>query len=387
MGRAKLLTIAILLGMLGPLQIVASPMSMVMDDSHFNTMAYYEDHGPVAISSNEDFSSQGWPGLGTPEDPYVIEGLFINTSRGRNCIEVRNTRMHFTVINCFFSHYGDDNEWPGGTHASVGARFFNNTHGMVENNSFIGNGVGVYVIMSNNTMIGDNNFSGVADDPIISAISSNVTISNNVCAGNSFSIDVTGHAYDDKKFYDGSYDDITIINNVCNTNLIGIVIHGCMSGVVANNTAFDNDGYWDRDEESAMRLGSNFVIRDSRNLLFTNNTGIAKGLCISVKESLNISVVLNSFISYEFHPAYDESKLAFFDYNYYSNYDGIDEDGDGIGDTPYFDLYGNIQDEHPLMYWPWLKPLPTATATIIITMIVIGGVCGLIALIVVIKRR
>lgn len=387
MSRSKLLTIVILLGMLGSLQIVASPMNMAMSDSHSGIVADYDAHGPIAISSNEDFSSQGWPGSGTLEDPYVIEGLFINASRGQDCIKVRNTRMHFTVTNCFFGHYGYDNEWPGGTHASVGARLFNNTHGMVENNSFIGNGVGVYIIMSNNTMIRDNIFSGIFDDPIISAISSHVTISNNICAGNSFSINVADYAWDEHESYDGIYDDITIIDNVCNANLIGIVIGGCMSGIIANNTAFDNDGYWDSDYWGATTLGSNFLIHDSQNLLFTNNTGVAKGVCISVRDSLNISIVLNSFVSHEFHPAYDESKLAFFDYNYYSNYDGIDENGDGIGDTPYFDLYGNIQDEHPLMYWPWAKPLPTATATIVITLIVIGGVCGLIVLIVVIKRR
>ncbi len=337
--------------------------------------ADYTPHDPILITSDDDFETQGWPGSGTPEDPFVIEALSIDVARGGHCMELRNTRASFTVRSCFLSHYGD--EWVGGSHASTGVKLFNSTHGIVENSGFIENGVGIYMLMSNNTMIKDNDFSGVADDPIISAISSHVTISNNICSGNSFGIDVTKHGHDYSpaldilKSYSGIYNDITVVNNTCTGDKLGILISGCMSGTIMNNTAFNNDYYWDDGEEGAMTRGSNFMISDSQNLLFTNNTGIAKGVCISIKGSLNISVVGNSFTSHEFHPAYDESKLAFFDYNYYSNYDGIDEDGDGIGDTPYFDLYGNIQDEHPLMYYPWCEP--EIDSSDFILLLVIGG--------------
>ncbi|MBS3794064.1 MAG: hypothetical protein KGY80_04160, partial [Candidatus Thorarchaeota archaeon] len=37
--------------------------------------ASYAKHDPIIITSNADFESQEWPGNGTQEDPYLIEGL------------------------------------------------------------------------------------------------------------------------------------------------------------------------------------------------------------------------------------------------------------------------------------------------------------------------
>ena len=37
----------------------------------------YIEHDPIDIRSNDDFETQGWPGNGTENDPYIIEGLTI----------------------------------------------------------------------------------------------------------------------------------------------------------------------------------------------------------------------------------------------------------------------------------------------------------------------
>ena len=37
--------------------------------------------------------------------------------------------------------------------------------------------------------------------------------------------------------------------------------------------------------------------------------------------------------------------------NYWDDYDGIDENGDGIGDTPYFVSNKDNQDRYPLNYF------------------------------------
>jgi len=55
------------------------------------TGAAYTSHAPITISSNADFSTQGWPGSGTVDDPYVIEGLNI-TSDGN--VSQSLERMH-----------------------------------------------------------------------------------------------------------------------------------------------------------------------------------------------------------------------------------------------------------------------------------------------------
>ncbi|UCE11525.1 MAG: right-handed parallel beta-helix repeat-containing protein [Candidatus Thorarchaeota archaeon] len=63
-------------------------------------------HGPILISSNRDFQSQGWPGNGTVENPYVIEGLSIQSEE--NCIFVTRTSVHFVVRDCRLSSGDDD---------------------------------------------------------------------------------------------------------------------------------------------------------------------------------------------------------------------------------------------------------------------------------------
>jgi len=53
-------------------------------------------HDPIVIDEDSDFNNQGWPGSGTEESPYVIEGLDI-TSDG-NCISISNTNVHFRIM-------------------------------------------------------------------------------------------------------------------------------------------------------------------------------------------------------------------------------------------------------------------------------------------------
>jgi parallel beta-helix repeat protein len=58
----------------------------------------YTPHDPVIITNNSDFSAQGWPGNGTEERPYIIEGLEIND--GPACINVTDTTAFFEIRNC-----------------------------------------------------------------------------------------------------------------------------------------------------------------------------------------------------------------------------------------------------------------------------------------------
>ncbi len=52
---------------------------------------------------------------------------------------------------------------------------------------------------------------------------------------------------------------------------------------------------------------------------------------------------------------FDASSTALFDYNYYSNYTGIDSNADGIGDTWHpIDGPANNNDTHPIVYHPTL---------------------------------
>ena len=61
----------------------------------------YTTHAPIIITSDADFETQSWPGNGIPGDPYIISGLNITSTDV--CIDIRNTRAHFKVMNCVIS--------------------------------------------------------------------------------------------------------------------------------------------------------------------------------------------------------------------------------------------------------------------------------------------
>jgi len=75
-----------------------------------------------------------------------------------------------------------------------------------------------------------------------------------------------------------------------------------------------------------------------------------------------------------FSAAWDDGKEG----NYWSNYRGVDNDGDGIGDTPY-KIYENITDNYPLMkpvvlaiipeFPSWTPLLSTLVAVATVSMI------------------
>jgi len=54
-------------------------------------------HVPIQIDGTSDFVSQGWPGSGTENDPYLIEGLNITASIGKDCISITNTDSYFII--------------------------------------------------------------------------------------------------------------------------------------------------------------------------------------------------------------------------------------------------------------------------------------------------
>ena len=66
----------------------------------------YIQHDAILIENEVDFAAQaiaeGWSGTGESETPYVIENLQINyTLDSGSAIEIRNTKLYFSIKNCF----------------------------------------------------------------------------------------------------------------------------------------------------------------------------------------------------------------------------------------------------------------------------------------------
>jgi len=67
----------------------------------------YEEHTPIVIDGNPNFNdtaiTEGWPGNGTVNNPFIIEGLNITGPSGNNLIDIKNTDVYFQINNSFLS--------------------------------------------------------------------------------------------------------------------------------------------------------------------------------------------------------------------------------------------------------------------------------------------
>ncbi|MFW9979853.1 MAG: right-handed parallel beta-helix repeat-containing protein, partial [Candidatus Thorarchaeota archaeon] len=104
------------------------------------------DHVPIEIDGTADFGLQGWPGSGTPADPYIIAGLNITQDLGMYMISIQNTYASFIIRDCWINQ-GDT------THAIY---IRNTTAAVVEYNTITSQKDGVYCYNSNDTILDHN---------------------------------------------------------------------------------------------------------------------------------------------------------------------------------------------------------------------------------------
>lgn len=375
MRKAEILVIAFLIAAFCSAQINALPIEVTLlaDESRSFNLANYEVHDPILISSDDDFVIQGWPGNGTVEEPYVIENLSISVSHDQGyCIEIKNAQSHFVVRNCFLYgisytsaivlrdtmngliEYNQCNVTGGGIQTFDG---WNNT--VRSNNCTTDGGTAIYFCHSENSTISENLcFNGSI---FVHQSSNNSTIVGNVCFGSSIGF--------------SSSDYVTILNNTCpwiisdshpsesrsyDCAILGNIITGyespigvsrsiyllrLASSIVANNTVLHT-------------CGDAIDISYCESIAVINNTVIESDHAIGISgECSNISVLWNTFNAFlgDSATVYNHGELSFFDYNYYSDYDGVDANGDGVGDIPYENC--GVLDIHPLMYPPGSSPL------------------------------
>lgn len=146
---------------------------------------------PIAIDGDEDFARQaaaeGWPGDGSEDNPYVIEGYEIDGSEKRYGIRIHNTTAYFVVTGCYLhSAKGELDFWiPGGDVGYLvpgpGLYLVNVRNGKLENNVIANNeGAGIDVRISDSNIISNNIvYSNGGHSGIYLHLSDNNIISNN----------------------------------------------------------------------------------------------------------------------------------------------------------------------------------------------------------------
>ncbi len=153
--------------------------------SYFETPLPLQNHTlrePIRINNNTDLAEQaseeGWPGNGTQDEPYVIEGYEIDGGGYGYAVYVGNVTSHLEVNDCYMH-----NTSGGGVkfYDNSGLHLFNTTNANIQYNVIINNGeYGIHLRFSSHILVSDNIIYSNSGHEIILEGSYNNTIQNNI---------------------------------------------------------------------------------------------------------------------------------------------------------------------------------------------------------------
>lgn len=303
-------------------------------------------HSPIRIDNNAELAAEAVNGSGTAGDPYIIEDWEIDGTGMGYCVYIGNTTNHFEVRNCILhdANGAGNRPWPP-YYSNSGIQLHNVTNGVVEGNSFSSNGNGIFLYQSHNNKISKN----TVDDcwyGIWLEASDNNEINNNTVTNNNEGFDICW-----------TMNNVLVNNTVTSNDGYGIRLRTCNRYTfINNNTISENgEGVWIDDSRS------NPPFYNNNNTLF-NNTISYNDVGLRVHPLSNFTTIYhNNFIYNSVHQAYDNGSALYgssnndwynttlLEGNYWSDYRGIDNNHDEIGDTGYSIDGGTDVDQYPLM--------------------------------------
>jgi parallel beta-helix repeat protein len=191
-------------------------------------------HARIAIDGDANFTDtallEGWPGDGSPENPYIIDGLDIDiSSNDRYCIIITNTQVSFIISNCRLT---------GAILLIIEARGYwgagifleNVTNCELVKNLIYSSGHSIVAFNLNYSTMTDNTCTSISRGFGISLEDSthNIVV-NNTCNNKRYGIWLLDSTYN------------TVANNTCSNNEYCITLRHSHDNTVANNTCYHNE--------------------------------------------------------------------------------------------------------------------------------------------------
>jgi parallel beta-helix repeat protein len=205
-------------------------------------------HDYIEIDGDVNFSAtallEGWPGDGSSENPYIIDGLDIEVG-GVNRISISNTRVSFTISNCDLTG-GFNGPRVGG----AGIYLENVTNGELVNNIFFTLMDGIVLYGSSSNTVFNNTFTEGLYNIVLDYSDYN-TVANNTCT-NGVGISLRFSDYN------------TVANNTCNNNGEGIYLESSDYNTVANNNCSSNGNNGISLESSDYNTVANNICNNNR---------------------------------------------------------------------------------------------------------------------------
>ena len=390
----KLIRVLLLLVVLSavpvPVSAVPEPDSFEVAQLAFDSSGLNESL-PIDIRTNADFESKySFEGNGTPDHPYLIENLYINLNSSEipddfwldnhSAITIWCTSAHFIIRNCLFV---GEARWDNETYVEpfldlrgYGIHLQALSNATVYNNTFVFTTVGVYGYYIHECNITGNNFLGnpLAPHPMeygVGGIEIEENSAHNTISFNTMQNCWSGVLLEDTHdnsvlnntitqsdcaihLWRGAFDNLVSLNNCSYNYFYGMGVGAGWSNTISNNTVCWNvrAGILVQEQASGNVIAFNLVAGNGvlEDAWLPSDDGIDYlGHGIYLEEGSDNTLIQNDVIGNRINAQNDVSENLY-DANYWSDYEGVDSDGNGYGDTPY-EIRGvsSTYDENPRM--------------------------------------
>ncbi len=288
------------------------------------TLQAYITHGPINIEYDENFTDYGFPGAGTPGDPYRLEDYNITITSDYPILFGGNTSKHFVIQNCLLVSDTNIGIYLG--------KYYPMEEGTVNilNNVIITDRIGIEMNGGRNSFISGNTITGVDGGMAIYDSSGFSTISNNIIS----TVDETG-------IYLENSSNITVTRNTCVGNWVGISLNNMADAILTHNNCSENDlGIELTNSLNNITLTNNILIQNT-------DTGIA---ATTTDNSLITNNLFQENINYAIR-IYSDSDNNIIHHNAFinNNAPGVQANDDG---TNNFWYDASINEGN---YWAWLN--------------------------------